>query len=226
MVKRYRAHQNAIRASTKPPFRLDYFHQVDDPHSHLVALALRQIETTYPVDIQSHVVSPPDRMNAPEPDLLREYALRDAGQIAPHYGLIMDTRQASATEIEQCEVELSSIPQDQFLDKATSFGALIETPKAETATRTTPPQHEKVTSYDAGSVTFHRPLCVLRVIGTGASIVCIYSSHCSASSVIGPTTTYSFLGQRKAVRKMRQNSPLKYFPRFGVPTRPLALIAP
>ena len=139
MVKRYRAHQNAIRASTKPPFRLDYFHQVDDPHSYLVALALRQIKAAYPVDIQSHVVSPPDRMNAPEPDLLREYALRDTGQIAPHYGLIMDTREASTTDIEQCEVELSSVPQDQFFDKAASFGALLETPKTGAATRTTSP---------------------------------------------------------------------------------------
>ena len=135
MVKRYRSHQNAIRASTKPPFRLDYFHQMDDPHSYLVALALRQIETAYPVDVRSHLVSPPDKMNAPEPNLLREYALRDAGQIAPHYGLTMDTREASATEIERCEVELSSVPRDQFLDKAISFGALLETPKTTVATR-------------------------------------------------------------------------------------------
>ena len=135
MVKRYRGHQNAIRASTKPPFRLDYFHQMDEPHSYLVALALRQIETAYPVDVRSHLVSPPDKMNAPEPDLLREYALRDAGQIAPHYGLTMDTREASATEIERCEIELSSVPRDQFLDKAISFGALLETPKTVAATR-------------------------------------------------------------------------------------------
>ena len=78
-------------------------------------------------------------MNAPEPELLREYALRDAEQIAPHYGLIMDTREASATDIERCEVELSSIPHDQFLDKAASFGALIVNPKTVVATRTTSP---------------------------------------------------------------------------------------
>ena len=139
MVTRYRERQNTIRAYAKPPFRLHYFHQVDDPHSYLVAHALRRIDATYPVDIHAHVVSPPDVMNAPEPSLLHAYALRDTRQIAPHYGLALDEKDASVTDVDRCEVELSSVPQDQFLKKATSFGTLVATHKTTAASRATSP---------------------------------------------------------------------------------------
>ena len=137
VVTRYRKRQDAIRASAKPPFRLDYFHQVDDPHSHLVASAMSRINSTYPVDIHGHVVSPPDTMNAPEPSLLKKYALRDAEQIAPHYGLTLHKTDASAADIDRCEVELSSIPQDQFLETAASFGTLVAPNPRTAATRPT-----------------------------------------------------------------------------------------
>jgi len=137
MVTRYRDNQNLIRASTKPPFRLDYFHQLDDPHSGLVVLALTRLQQMFPVDIHGHVVSSPDRMNAPEPSLLQAYALRDARQIAPYYGLTLDTREASATDIDRYEIELSSTPQEQFLETAASFGTLVTTHETSAATRAT-----------------------------------------------------------------------------------------
>ena len=66
---------------------IDYFHQADDPYSHLIAQLLPALTERYGVVIRPWMVSPPDYSAAPERDRLKAYALRDAPRAAAQYGL-------------------------------------------------------------------------------------------------------------------------------------------
>jgi len=67
--------------------RVEYFHQVDDPYSHLLVQVLPQLVERYGLDLRTWVVSPPDDAAAPERERLRVYGLRDAPRLASVYGL-------------------------------------------------------------------------------------------------------------------------------------------
>ena len=69
------------------PHRVDYFHQVDDPYSHLAAQTLERIAERYSVEIVPHLVGPPPDDAAPERARLEAYARKDAGDIAGPLGL-------------------------------------------------------------------------------------------------------------------------------------------
>jgi len=66
---------------------IEYFHQVDDPYSHLLAQRLRALAGRYGVAVKPWLVPPPDDIAAPERARLVAYARRDAARIAPAYGL-------------------------------------------------------------------------------------------------------------------------------------------
>ncbi len=69
------------------PHRVRYFHQPDDPYSHLAAQILPQLVERYDVQLEPHLVGPPSDAAAPERDRLTAYSRKDAADIAPHYGL-------------------------------------------------------------------------------------------------------------------------------------------
>jgi 2-hydroxychromene-2-carboxylate isomerase len=69
------------------PHRVEYFHQVDDPYSHLAAQTLGPLLERYEIEIVVHLVEPPAARDAGEPEMLIGYARKDAADIAPHYGL-------------------------------------------------------------------------------------------------------------------------------------------
>lgn len=64
-----------------------YFHQPDDPYSHLTAALVPQLQERYKVRIDSHLVSPPSVDNAPDLERLAEWSKRDAQRLAQHYRL-------------------------------------------------------------------------------------------------------------------------------------------
>ena len=66
---------------------IDYFHQIDDPYSHLTAQMLRPLAERYGVTIRPWLAPPPDDAAAPERERLAAYALRDAPRLAAVYGL-------------------------------------------------------------------------------------------------------------------------------------------
>jgi 2-hydroxychromene-2-carboxylate isomerase len=72
-------------SGAKPTIR--YFHQVDDPYSHLAAQMLTPLLARYDVGIEVHLVPPPDDAAAPERERLRGYGLRDAARLARAYRL-------------------------------------------------------------------------------------------------------------------------------------------
>ena len=60
-----------------------YFHQPDDPYSHLAAQVLSDLRARYDIDLQIKLVDPPLEDVAPEREALQNYGRRDAASIAP-----------------------------------------------------------------------------------------------------------------------------------------------
>lgn len=69
------------------PHRVRYFHQVDDPYSHLAAQVLPRLLERYDVVLEPHLVGPPPDDAAPERERLEAFARKDAADVAPFYGL-------------------------------------------------------------------------------------------------------------------------------------------
>lgn len=66
-----------------------YFHQADDPYSHLVVQKLDALRSAYAIDFHIHLVSGPDRPFQGSSDLFPGWALRDALGIATDYGTVL-----------------------------------------------------------------------------------------------------------------------------------------
>ena len=66
--------------------RVDYFHQIDDPYSHLALQALDLFRTRYDVDLHVWLVGPPDHWAAPERDRLIAYGREDCARLAQKSG--------------------------------------------------------------------------------------------------------------------------------------------
>lgn len=64
-----------------------YFHQVDDPYSHVAAQLLQRLASRYDIVLKPWLVPPPDDAAAPERQRLESYALRDAARLARRYRL-------------------------------------------------------------------------------------------------------------------------------------------
>jgi len=77
-----RRHAEAQRRKRGEPHGIDYFHQIDDPYSHLAAQAMLQLLARYDVKIRVHLVPPPADWAAPERALLQAYARLDAARLS------------------------------------------------------------------------------------------------------------------------------------------------
>eukprot|EP01039_Chlorochromonas_danica_P014309 gene14309-16693_t len=66
-----RRRAEAQRRKRGEAHRIDYFHQIDDPYSHLAAQAMLQLLARYEVKIRVHLVPPPADWAAPERALLQ-----------------------------------------------------------------------------------------------------------------------------------------------------------
>ena len=73
------------------PHRVEYFHYVDDPYSHLAAQILQAFVARYNIELSCYLVSEPPGDNAPELDMLMKLSRYDAHQIADYYGLSICT---------------------------------------------------------------------------------------------------------------------------------------
>lgn len=76
-----------LRFLTGQPHRVHYFHQVDDPYSHLVAQLLEPFLERYDVELEVHLVGPPADAAAPDRERLVAYSRVDAQRIAEVRGL-------------------------------------------------------------------------------------------------------------------------------------------
>ena len=77
----------ARRQREKRPHEVLYFHQPDDPYSHLAAQALRAFLDRYDVRLQPRVVDKPTPIAIHEQALWDAWARRECAAMAPFYGL-------------------------------------------------------------------------------------------------------------------------------------------
>jgi 2-hydroxychromene-2-carboxylate isomerase len=68
------------------PPSVSYFHQVDDPYSHLAVQKLDQLKTRYDIAFEHHLVSSPEAEYQGDAQYFSQWARRDATSIAGDYG--------------------------------------------------------------------------------------------------------------------------------------------
>jgi 2-hydroxychromene-2-carboxylate isomerase len=83
-----RARTEAARLKAGVPHRVEYFHQHDDPYSHLAQQVLETLQERYEIELVIHQIRASGGKNQPELAKLDAFARRDAEMIAPHYGLM------------------------------------------------------------------------------------------------------------------------------------------
>jgi 2-hydroxychromene-2-carboxylate isomerase len=80
------------RAIRRVPAAVHYFHQVDDPYSHLAVQKLASLEARYRIPFIPHLVGPPGDAWRGDVDRFQSWTVRDARAIAPYYGLTLPDR--------------------------------------------------------------------------------------------------------------------------------------
>lgn len=122
------ARRELRRRFDRRPHLIDVFHQVDDPYSHLALMAVERLSERYAVEFRYSLVSPTDRLHAPEPELLADWARRDCAAVAPHYGLAFPERpvRPSPEDVRRVERVLAGrMGQAQFRELAVELGRAL-----------------------------------------------------------------------------------------------------
>lgn len=119
-----------VRRLSGEPHRIVYFHEVDDPYSHLAAQTLAPLAAHYAVAIEPRVASLELGMNRPEPELLARHARRDCALVAPHYGLEFPAKalapDPTLTRLaERLLVAAESSGIDAFAERAVAVGRAL-----------------------------------------------------------------------------------------------------
>lgn len=86
-IQKRRRKAEARRTKRGEPHVVEYFHQLDDPYSHLSAQALATFAERYDVVLHVHLIRATGGTSQPEFEKLAVWARRDAANIAPHLGL-------------------------------------------------------------------------------------------------------------------------------------------
>jgi 2-hydroxychromene-2-carboxylate isomerase len=104
-----------------------YFHQVDDPYSHLTAQVLPALLERYEVEIVPHLVPPPSHAAAPEGEKLGAYSFKDARLLAAVHGLsFAGTRAPDPDRVAAVANRLADLKSPQaFAAAAVEFGTSL-----------------------------------------------------------------------------------------------------
>jgi 2-hydroxychromene-2-carboxylate isomerase len=87
LIERRRIKSEAKRRKAGEPHVVEYFHQLDDPYSHLAAQVLATFAERYDVQLKVHLIRATGGASQPAFDKLARWARTDCGLIAPHLGL-------------------------------------------------------------------------------------------------------------------------------------------
>jgi 2-hydroxychromene-2-carboxylate isomerase len=94
-----RERAEARRRKAGSPHRIEYFHQYDDPYSHLAQQVLPALQDRYDIELVVHQIRASGGKNQPELAMLDGWARRDAELIAPHFGLIRPSEMTERQDI-------------------------------------------------------------------------------------------------------------------------------
>lgn len=116
---------------TEPtPPQVQYFHQADDPYSHLAVQLLDRLTMTYGMALTSRLVPPPEESAAPDRDRLADWSLRDAHGLARAHGLSFpaDARMPTPAQVDLAQKALASaLGQPDFAARAVAIGEALWT---------------------------------------------------------------------------------------------------
>ena len=113
------------RLSRRGQPTIHYFHQVDDPHSHLAAQKIDALASRYKVKFQFHLAHSPTHKEQGDALLFHPWALRDARSIASDYGtaLPLNVDQIESSQSKHAESYLSEYLADtDFAREAIAIG--------------------------------------------------------------------------------------------------------
>ena len=85
-LEKSRAKARKQRKKNRQAPTVRYFHQVDDPYSHLAVQKLDQLRQRYDLPFVTHLVSPPDAAYQGSTTHFAQWAVQDAAHIATDYG--------------------------------------------------------------------------------------------------------------------------------------------
>ena len=97
-----------------------YFHQLDDPYSHLTAQVIAEFAARYDVKMQPHLIRATGGKSQPEGEKLANWARRDCGLVAPHYGLSFPKSAGAVPALEMQEaaaLALAGLRAEDFLER-------------------------------------------------------------------------------------------------------------
>jgi 2-hydroxychromene-2-carboxylate isomerase len=103
-----------------------YFHQPDDPYSHLAAQLLQPLMSRYDIVLKPWLVPPPDDAAAPERDRLESYARRDAARVSRRYRLQFpaDAARPDQQRLDAARAGLvAALEAGRFAERAPALGA-------------------------------------------------------------------------------------------------------
>lgn len=125
---RQRERAEARRLARGLPHELLYFHQVDDPYSHLAAQALPALARRYDIRVRPVLVGPPADSAAPDRERLVAYSRVDAQRLAHWHGLDYQDPQAQPGEGAVARTALAlldAIEAGDFTERAAPLGARL-----------------------------------------------------------------------------------------------------
>lgn len=114
------------RLSGKPR-TLHYFHQVSDPYSHLMVQVLPELAQRFGLTLQAHVIDEIQPDMLPEPEMLKDYGLKDAKALAQLYDLALsgDAQHGTDQEASSAGAHLALVAQtdpSRFFEEAARVG--------------------------------------------------------------------------------------------------------
>ncbi len=115
------------RLRRRPP-TVHYFHQVDDPYSHLAVQKLDALRAAYELTFVPHLVSAPEPAYRGSAEHFDGWALRDAASVAEAYATSFpDTAMAPAAEATESANALlaAHLEDDRFASVATEVGEAL-----------------------------------------------------------------------------------------------------
>lgn len=115
------------------PRIVSYYHQVDDPYSHLAIQALPVFAALHDVVVVPHLVGPPADWAAPERDRLQAWAITDAGYLASKHRLAFPGNAVQPDAAAASVAAASLIPwlgTDHFFEHAFDVGQRLWTGEA------------------------------------------------------------------------------------------------
>ena len=124
--------KNSLKSENKRqkenrPHTVYYFHEVNDPYSHLCAQILKPLTDNYEIDLIPLIVGKPPKSSTPETEMRMKHSIEDAALIAPYHNLqfLPLISEIDHQSIEVAQSILVNCDQSKFVQTAIRVGEAL-----------------------------------------------------------------------------------------------------